>query len=105
MLARFELIELLCFCSCIQQTLVATNTVIAAQILTRCFSTERDNVLTVRPSVYPETLDLAILKSVQDKLIIQGHKKTNHFFSQSLIPGAKAKKEKKNYGRYDNSRF
>ena len=95
MLARFELIELLCFCSCIQQTRVATNTVIAAQIVTRCFSTGRDNVLVVRPSVYPETLDL---EKCPRFLIIQGHMKTNHFFSQPLIPvipGAKAKKREK----------
>ena len=48
-----------------------------------CFSARGDNGLT---AVYPVKIDSAILKSVQDKLIKQGHKEMITFsFSQPEI--------------------
>ena len=68
------------------------NTAIAAQIMTRYFSARGDNGLA---PVYPVTIDPATLKSVQDKLIKQGHKKIIAYtFSQDEILVAIATKEK-----------
>ena len=51
---------------------------------------------TGKPSVYPQTLSPAILKSGQDELIKQGHKKIiiSFFFSQQEILVAIATKSK-----------
>ena len=50
-LALFVELGLVCYCSCIrQQTRVATNTAIAAQIMTNVFSVRGDNGLAVRLS-------------------------------------------------------
>ena len=82
-LALFVRIELLCFSSCIrQQTCVATNTAIAAQIMTIWFHCSRGNGYALR--LYTETIGPAILKSVQDKLIKQGHKELITFLSANL---------------------
>ena len=55
-------------------------------------------------SVYPETFDYAILKSVQGKLIKQGHKKIITFFQPTQNSGCYSNQKGKLYGRYDYSR-